>query len=305
MNKLYLIAFIVGISASQVIAGPLHNAARDGNLEKVQSLIASGEDVNKRDRNLGWPLHQAALNDFVEIAELLIAAGADVNVEHRIFGAPLNAAAQRGSVAVGVVLLANGAKTDTRVTDGSTPLHAAASGGHVAFVELLVAGGADVNARTTRPQAYYGDYRAVHSAGLSGHFDIVALLRSFGTASITVEPVASLLASADAAAGKEILVGTIEEWHCGMCHSIDAGDPVQKIGPHLQGVVGRAKASVGDYDYSEALKRLGGIWTTAELNAFIAAPLDYAPGTKMHHVGVADPAARANIIAFLLQMASE
>lgn len=302
MTKLLFFAFMLGALASHATAGPLHNAARDGDIEQVKSLISSGEDVNKRDRNLGWPLHQAALNDFVEIAELLIAAGADVNVEHRIFGAPLNAAAQRGSVAVAVVLLANGAKTDTRVFDGSTPLHAAASGGHVAVVELLVAGGADVNARTTRAEAQYGDYRAVHSAGLSGHFDIVALLRSFGTAGITIEPVAGLLASADAAAGKEVLVGRLEEWHCGNCHSIDAGDPEKKIGPHLQGVVNRAKASVGDYDYSEALKRLGGIWTTAELNAFIAAPLDYAPGTSMFRAGVADPAARANIIAFLLQM---
>ena len=112
------------------------------------------------------------------------------------------------------------------------------------------------------------------------------------------------LASADAAAGKKALVGRVENRHCGACHSIDAGDPQQKNGPHLQGVLGRSKASVGDYDYSEALKRLGGIWTTAELNAFIAAPLDYAPGTRMFHVGVADPAERANIIAYLLQTAA-
>lgn len=83
MNKYLLCAVTLGTFVSHAAAGPLHNATRDGNVDQVKLLIASGEDVNKRDRTLGWPLHQAALNDSVEIAELLIAAGADVNVEHR------------------------------------------------------------------------------------------------------------------------------------------------------------------------------------------------------------------------------
>ena len=54
----------------------------------------------------------------------------------------------------------------------------------------------------------------------------------------------------------------------------------------------------------EALVRLGGVWTVAELNAFIAGPLDYAPGSGMEFWGVSDPTERANIIAYLM-IASE
>jgi cytochrome c2 len=304
MIRLFLCAIVLGGFASQTAAGPLHNAARDGDVEQVKSLITSGEDVNKRNRNLGWPLHQAALNDYTEIAELLIAAGADVNVEHRIFGSPLLAAAQKGSVGVAALLLESGANTDFRTANGSTPLHIAASGGYPVIVELLVASGADVNARTARPNAERGDYAPIHSAGVNGHFDVVALLRSLGATSPLVEPIASLLTTAVAEAGRAAFGERGDASRCRGCHSVSGGDTEPLRGPNLQGVVGRDKASAEDYEYSEALVRLGGVWTVAELNAFIAGPLDYAPGAKMEFWGVADPAERANIITYL-QTASE
>jgi len=91
---------------------------------------------------------------------------------------------------------------------------------------------------------------------------------------------------------------------CVACHSISDNDTQKKAGPHLHGIVGRPKANTVGFKYSDALKRLGGVWTAVELNAFIAGSLDYAPGTKMETSGVTDPAVRANIIAYL-QAASE
>jgi cytochrome c len=70
-------------------------------------------------------------------------------------------------------------------------------------------------------------------------------------------------------------------------------------------VLGRDKASLEGFAYSPPFARLVGEWTLAELNAFIASPVDYVPGTSMGisdppgFVGVRDKMQRANLIAFL------
>ncbi len=35
---------------SSALAGPLHDAAKDGDIARLQELIAAGEDVNAQDR---------------------------------------------------------------------------------------------------------------------------------------------------------------------------------------------------------------------------------------------------------------
>lgn len=62
---------------------PLHNAARNGNVEMIQALIQAGADVNLTTSspdllNLA-PLHEAAFAGNVEAIRTLIAAGADIN----------------------------------------------------------------------------------------------------------------------------------------------------------------------------------------------------------------------------------
>ena len=172
-------------------------------------------------------------------------------------------------------------------------MHSAAERGHVTVVELLVANGADVNARSDR------DYAPIHSAGLNGHFDIIDLLRALGATGPTIKPVSDLLASASASEGEKFFGG-----NCLRCHTIEKGGSV-RTGPNLWGVLGRKKASVEDFPYSAAFDRLVGTWTLAEFNAFIGAPTDYAPGTKMRpgdlDLGVKEAAQRANLIAFLRQ----
>lgn len=81
---------------------------------------------------------------------------------------------------------------------------------------------------------------------------------------------------------------------CGGCHSLDSN----RIGPSHRGVVGRKPASVPGYAYSAAIKKLTGVWTPARLDAWLQGPQKVAPGSKMF-LTVADPAARATIIAYL------
>lgn len=84
------------------------------------------------------------------------------------------------------------------------------------------------------------------------------------------------------------------ESKCGACHSLDEN----RIGPKHRGVVGRKVASVSDYDYSPALKKLGGVWTPERLDKWLQSPQALAPGSKMFFQ-VPDPAQRKAIIAYL------
>ncbi len=104
--------------------------------------------------------------------------------------------------------------------------------------------------------------------------------------------VTALLASADAGDGKKVFR------KCKACHTADKGGR-HRVGPNLWDVVGRAKAGAGGYRFSGALAGLGGTWTFEDLDAFLARPKAFAPGTKMTFRGVKKAADRAALIAYL------
>ena len=106
------------------------------------------------------------------------------------------------------------------------------------------------------------------------------------------ETVLALLASADAGDGKKIFK------KCKACHTVDKGG-ARKVGPNLWDVVGRAKAGAQGYKFSGALAGLGGTWTFEDLDAFLAKPKAFAPGTKMKFNGVRKAADRAAVIEYL------
>jgi ankyrin repeat protein len=71
------------------VAGPLHEAAKEGDLVKIKSLIAEGFDINTVDNNEMTPLHLAAQIGYKEIAEILILKGANVNAKTKSGITPL------------------------------------------------------------------------------------------------------------------------------------------------------------------------------------------------------------------------
>jgi cytochrome c len=100
--------------------------------------------------------------------------------------------------------------------------------------------------------------------------------------------------AADLAAGKEAF------GRCRICHAVAANAP-STVGPSLHGLFGRRAGSLGDYDYSAAMKRSGVVWNDATLAKFLRDPKAFIPGNKMGFPGIDDAAAVSNLLAYLRQ----
>jgi ankyrin repeat protein/beta-lactamase regulating signal transducer with metallopeptidase domain len=90
----------------------LHQAARDGDLKKVKSLILSGADVNAMDDRLaGTPLHLAAYYAHHDLVEFLISKGENVNALNKWNRTALDEAVDQGHDEIVAVLRTHGAKS--------------------------------------------------------------------------------------------------------------------------------------------------------------------------------------------------
>ncbi|MGH6881009.1 c-type cytochrome [Hypericibacter sp.] len=88
---------------------------------------------------------------------------------------------------------------------------------------------------------------------------------------------------------------------CQGCHSIDRN----RVGPKHMGLFGRKAGSLPDFNYSEAMKNSGIVWSEQTLDAFLADPRAMVPGTKMTYAGVKNAQDRADLIAYLKEATKE
>lgn len=103
------------------------------------------------------------------------------------------------------------------------------------------------------------------------------------------------LAEGDAALGEKVF------GKCKACHAVGEGAK-NKVGPELNGIVGRPAGSLADFKYSDNLLELakgGMVWDDATLTAYLANPKDVIPKGKMSFAGLKKPEDIANVIAYL------
>jgi cytochrome c len=118
-----------------------------------------------------------------------------------------------------------------------------------------------------------------------------ALIAGLPAAAVAQQP------AGDAAKGEQIFKT------CHICHDIGPTAKI-KVGPPLNGVVGRPWASWPGYSYSQGLKdgkAKGNVWTAEMLNKWLEAPSKLVPGTKMIFPGLKTADQRADVIAYLNQ----
>jgi cytochrome c len=101
-------------------------------------------------------------------------------------------------------------------------------------------------------------------------------------------------------AGADPARGELLGLACAACHRFRA-EQGTLIGPHLQGVFGRPAASVEGFDYSEALRASGLVWTPRSLEAWLANPAGFVEGTTMAFTGYRSADDRRDLIAYLLR----
>ena len=109
-------------------------------------------------------------------------------------------------------------------------------------------------------------------------------------------PLTAAMSAAVLAAPAKPDGGQVFKQRCQACHSATAAK-ITPLGPNLAGVVGR-KAASAKFAYSPALKGSKLVWTRANLDKYLTAPMKMVPGTRMV-VAVPDPAQRAALIDFL------
>lgn len=98
-------------------------------------------------------------------------------------------------------------------------------------------------------------------------------------------------AAGDPARGKALFS------QCGFCHSTEAGK--HGMGPSLLGVYGRASGQAPGFNYSAALKGAAVQWDDANLQRWLSNPATMVPGNMMMFPGVADQAAREDLVSYL------
>lgn len=91
---------------------------------------------------------------------------------------------------------------------------------------------------------------------------------------------------------------------CAACHSLEPGRHM--TGPSLAGIWDREAGTAPGFDrYSEALLESERVWDARSLEAFIADPQAVIPGNRMSFRGIGDAEARADLVAFLEQVAGD
>ncbi|MGP8200312.1 MAG: ankyrin repeat domain-containing protein [Limisphaerales bacterium] len=164
--------------------GEIHDTARDGDLERIRTLLKDNPGLVFSKDNDGWtPLHFAAANGHMEVVELLLANKAEVNAEASNGWTPLRLATLRGHKDIAELLRKYGSQdtvttvatstdapaTTTATTD--TTIHDAAKNGDLEKVKGLLKANPDLVSSKDDD-----GMTALHLAAMKGHKDVVELL---------------------------------------------------------------------------------------------------------------------------------
>ncbi|MGL9621285.1 c-type cytochrome [Bradyrhizobium sp. U531] len=90
---------------------------------------------------------------------------------------------------------------------------------------------------------------------------------------------------------------------CRTCHSTKEGD--NRLGPNLNGIVGRKAGSLPDYNYSSSMKEAGFVWDQDKLTRFMLKPDEVVSGNKMQPYGGISAEEAAKVVGYLKAAGSQ
>ncbi|MCH1541451.1 MAG: cytochrome c family protein [Alphaproteobacteria bacterium] len=92
---------------------------------------------------------------------------------------------------------------------------------------------------------------------------------------------------------------------CVSCHMIGDGAK-NRVGPQLNGIIGREIGAVADYKYSKAMVKYAAaekLWSEENLAAYLESPRKVVKGGRMAFAGLRKEKDRNDIIAYLKEAA--
>ncbi len=149
----------------------LFQAAKSGDVEKIEQLLSLGADINSRDQLNDTPLIVSSRSGHKEIVKLLLGRKTvDVDASNHLNCTALVAASDAGHTEIADLLIAAGANVNFKTSEGQTPLAAACANGHIETARLLLAHGADIKARTDAGKT------PLNLAAAAGQLELVRML---------------------------------------------------------------------------------------------------------------------------------
>jgi cytochrome c len=111
---------------------------------------------------------------------------------------------------------------------------------------------------------------------------------------------AVIAASSGVALAQDLAAGETSFKKCLACHSVGA-DAKNKVGPVLNGLEGRKSGTIEGYNYTDANKNSGIVWSEETFKEYINDPRAKIPGTKMVFAGIKSENEKAALWAYLKQ----
>ena len=180
-RSLGLALVLYTLAGTMVFAQPIHDAARAGNVARVEQLLAQGVDVNVLDEAHNTALHHAVAEAQIDVVNVLLKQHSKLNINARNNAGEtaLHLAGYKGRQKIAALLIDHGAEINTVDNRQYTPLCAAAFEGRPETIKVLLAKGADVKGI---PDDYEGNYISipVMCALEGGKLPVVTLLLEKG-----------------------------------------------------------------------------------------------------------------------------
>ena len=114
-------------------------------------------------------------------------------------------------------------------------------------------------------------------------------------------PQVAMAAEGNATDGEEVFK------KCRACHEVGP-DAKTKLGPVLNGVIGRKAGTMEGFTYSPANKKAGDdgwVWTEEKILKYLENPREAMPGNRMAFAGLADEQDRLDVLAYLKTFAAK
>ncbi|NIK48747.1 c-type cytochrome [Variibacter gotjawalensis] len=121
-------------------------------------------------------------------------------------------------------------------------------------------------------------------------------------AAVIISSIAAFAAAP--ASAQDLSAGENSFKKCLPCHAVGEGAK-NKVGPVLNGLVGRKSGTIEGYNYSDANKNSGITWDEASFKEYIRDPRARIPNTKMIFPGIKNEKEATDLWAYMAQFDAE